>query len=638
MKNIISTTKLASKIWFRTALGLSLVVLIIALFVEPFDIFFVPAFFIGLIGTLAASIPVLVSLFILLPFFQKANMKWQSKFYFLLFYIFFITLCYGFVAAFINIKLFYFPSIFPNPFLSDLIFCTLLLFLIALVAIASLLKDIYSFLTNTTIQTLDTKTFLLQLLNTQKTPKMDNQTNNQNYNNDHLNADDKKFQTQVENKNSNSILIKGIITGLLILVMLVPTFFINNLIEERKTLQEEVVKEVSSKWASAQTISAPFITVPYTEQVVNTEGKVENVKKHFIIIADKLDTKGNIFPEVRKRSIYKVLLYRSDIKFVGNFKLTIPQDINLANADFANAKICFALSDYKGIEEELNINFNNQKINMLQGLPVNDFGTVGASAPITITAANLQAGINFDMQVKIKGSQQLHLLPLSTSSKFTLSSKWKSPSFDGNSLPQEHETNDSGFVAKWNFNSVNLPYAAITKEGTMKLKETSVTREGAVITKETAFGVTLVQPADQYSKTTRSAKYAILLIGLSFALFFIVELLQKKPLHPVQYLLVGLALVIFYTLLLSIGEYIVFDFAYLIAALATITLITFYAKSHFSSWKSASIFAALLACLYSFVFILIRLEEAALLVGSIGLFIILALVMYGSRKINWYGK
>jgi inner membrane protein len=625
MKNIITASSLASKIWFRTALMLSLTVLFISFFVENISIFFVPAFLVGFLCSLAGSIPVLISLFILLPVFQKVNIKWQSKFYFLLFYIFFITLCYGIVAACLRIGFFDTNAFISNRFLSNLIFCTLLLFLVALTAFASCIKEAISFLTNGEVNYTNSSTFFQQLFNTPKTKKMDNQTNNENYTEGQMNNENRTAQQVNENKHSNGVLIKGIITGLLILIMLVPTFFINNLIEERKVLQEEVVKEVSSKWANAQTISAPFITVPYTGQFVNAEGKTENVKKHFIIIADKLDVKGNVFPEVRKRSIYKVLLYKSDIKFTGNFKPIVPQDIDLASADFTNAKICFALSDYKGIEEELNINFNNQKISLVQGLPIDDFGTVGVSAPITISAASLLAGINFDMQARIKGSQKLQLLPLSTSSKFSLSSRWKSPSFDGNKLPDEHTTNDSGFVAKWSFNSVNLPYAAVTKAGTMKVNET-------------AFGVTLVQPADQYSKTTRSVKYAILLIGLSFALFFIIELLQKKPLHPVQYVLVGLALVIFYTLLLSIGEYIVFDMAYLTAALATITLITFYAKSHFDSWKSASIFASLLACLYAFVFILIRLEDAALLVGSIGLFIILALVMYGSRKINWYGK
>ncbi|MEO8583110.1 MAG: inner membrane CreD family protein, partial [Flavitalea sp.] len=151
------------------------------------------------------------------------------------------------------------------------------------------------------------------------------------------------------------------------------------------------------------------------------------------------------------------------------------------------------------------------------------------------------------------------------------------------------------------------------------------------------FGVTMLQPADQYAKTSRCVKYAILFIGLTFGLFFIIELMQRKPFHPVQYSLIGIALVIFYSLLLSISEFILFDAAYLIASLATILLITWYAASHFRQWKTAGVFGGVLTILYGFIFILVRLEDTALLVGSIGLFIVLGLVMYASRKINWYG-
>jgi inner membrane protein len=148
----------------------------------------------------------------------------------------------------------------------------------------------------------------------------------------------------------------------------------------------------------------------------------------------------------------------------------------------------------------------------------------------------------------------------------------------------------------------------------------------------------MIEPADQYAKTNRSIKYAILIIGLTFSLFFIIELMQRKPIHPVQYVLIGLALVIFYSLLLAISEFLAFDFAYLIASTGTILLIGLYAKAHFKSWRSSGIFTGVLTLLYGFIFVLIRLEDTALLVGSIGLFIILALTMYGSKKVNWYSN
>ena len=299
--------------------------------------------------------------------------------------------------------------------------------------------------------------------------------------------------------------------------------------------------------------------------------------------------------------------------------------MKIEQADFGKARICFTLNDFKGIEEDMYINFNNEKLLLRSGLPVNDFGAKGLSAPVNISKEQISGSLPFLLDVKLKGSEQLHFMPLAASSKFSLSSPWPSPSFNGAILPGKKTVDKNGFTAEWNFNQANLPFNI-----------TSFTNQSKA--KDIDFGVSLVQPADQYNKTMRSVKYAILFIGLTFGFFFIIELLQKKSLHPVQYVLVGLALVIFYSLLLSISEFIVFDFAYLIAAFATILLISLYAKGHFKSWKTAGIFFSLLSCLYGFIFVLIRLEDTALLVGSIGLFLVLALVMYASRKIKWYAE
>ncbi len=620
MKNIITSTILSARIWFLTAVVFALAFGICSS-INNNGSEWVLFLLIGFIAALIGSGPVLLAFFFVLPYLQNSYHAWQKKFWYFVSFIFFVTTCYGFIPAIFGTHILGYNDNHFVSFITDLFLVSLGLFACAMAAVLISYTHLVNFFSNGVADTISYSSIFKQLFFNSKTNIMDYQTTNPDQTEGNF-----IHQEQLKtNNHANGILIKGLITGLLILFMLIPTFFINNLISERQALQQEVVKEVSSKWANAQTLSAPFITVPYTEQSTDADGKIINYKKYLIVLADKLNAIGTIFPEARKRSIYKVLLYRSDVKFVGSFKPDWPKDINILNVDFANARICFGLSDYKGIEEELYINFNNERILLSPGLPIGDLGEVGVSAPITISGANLITGLAFDMQLKIRGSEQLHFLPLSANSKFSISSKWENPSFDGNSLPNERKISDSGFASQWSFNRANLPFGTVVREGTLKAKET-------------AFGVSLVQPADQYSKTTRSVKYAILLIGLSFALFFIIELMQKKPLHPVQYVLVGLALVIFYTLLLSIGEYIVFDYAYLSAAAATITLITLYAKSHFDSWKSASIFALLLSCLYCFVFILIRLEDAALLVGSIGLFIILALVMYGSRKINWYAK
>jgi len=423
---------------------------------------------------------------------------------------------------------------------------------------------------------------------------------------------------------SNKILIKGLITGGLILLLLIPTIFIVALVEEREQRQKEIVKEVSTKWAAAQTITGPFLVVPYTDSYLNSDGKSIPLNTSVIVAANDLTVKGDLFPEERKRSIYKVLLYKTDLQISGTFKLDWPADIDTAKLDLKHAKLCFALNDYKGIEEDLAITMGRATYKLSAGLPVDDFGKIGLSAPIDLDANLLGGGMPFTMFVKLKGSERLHFTALAVTSSFAIRSSWANPSFDGEMLPNERSTSDTGFTAQWKFNQANLSFAPVMKHGT-------------VAQNKMPFGVSLVQPADQYSKTMRSVKYAILFIGLTFALFFIIESLQRKPLHPVQYVLVGLALVIFYVLLLSLSEYITFNYAYALSTVATVLLITSYAQGHFKNIKTSLLLLILLAALYSFIFVLIGLEDAALLVGSIGLFIILALVMYASRKINWYG-
>ncbi|HEX5669211.1 MAG TPA: cell envelope integrity protein CreD, partial [Chitinophagaceae bacterium] len=308
-----------------------------------------------------------------------------------------------------------------------------------------------------------------------------------------------------------------------------------------------------------------------------------------------------------------------------NIIIRIPENIDPAGIQWKDARICIGLSDFKGIEERILVRAGEKDIELSPGLPGNEIDSVGLSAPISLAATDIGKTLQFSTRLKLKGSERLHFIPLAGNSSYALESKWPAPSFDGNNLPSERAVSESGFSAKWVFNKANLPFGTVLSQSKFD-------------TKALAFGVTMVQPADQYAKTERAVKYAILVIGLTFSLFFIVELLQKKPVHPVQYILIGLALVIFYTLLLSFSEFILFDIAYLVAAVATISLITLYVKSHFGNWRAAGIFSLVLAILYVFIFVLVRLEDTALLVGSIGLFLILAIAMYLSRKIDWYGK
>jgi len=414
---------------------------------------------------------------------------------------------------------------------------------------------------------------------------------------------------------SNKILIKGIITAALILIMLIPTAFIQSLITERQERQSQVVNEVSSKWAKPQVVSAPYLVIPYAE------GK-SLAKKQLIVLPEQLNVNGKIIEEDRTRSIYKVMLYKTALSFTGSFHIS---DSNIGSSTLLlnEAKLCFGLSDFRGIEDKLTATLGSTAYTLMPGLPNTTIDSTGLSVPVTIDAASFNKGISFSINASLKGSGSLHFLPIGAYNDYDITSPWPNPSFDGNTLPANHAISGTGFAANWKFNAANLALPNVIKDEHINIQDD-------------AFGVSLVQPAGQYGKSMRSAKYAILIIGLTFVLFFVFELLQKRPVHPVQYALIGMALVIFYTLLLSISEIILFEYAYSIAAVATILLIALYAKSHFNNWRSPGIIGLLLTGLYGFIYVLISLEDTALLVGSIALFIVVAIIMYVTRKVNWY--
>lgn len=549
--------------------------------------------FVATIAALIASLPVLLILVIIIPVVNKATVsKAQKKLHLIAVCI---IICFGY-GLIISIAL---SPVSKFDFFETFLISTGALITCTLLSITICSKHLYSFFTEN-----------LQL-NFKKNKNMEPT----------MSTED--MPVNANPAPSNRILYKGIITGVLILVMLIPTIFISNLVHERQERQSQVTNEVSEKWAQAQTLTGPYIYLPYKVITVDNEKHRSEQLKHLVIIPDNLLVNGQISHELRLRSIYKVLLYRAALNNSGNFQFDIPKGIDSSLVQWRDAKICYGLSDFKGIEERLVISFKGLSYELSPGLPFNDINEKGLSASIPLSNLDEGQKMNFNISLKIKGSEQLHFIPLSGDSKFTLRSTWPNPSFDGSNLPSVRTINDSGFTASWTFNKANLPFGTVLDD--FKFNEKSL-----------AFGVTMIQPADGYAKTNRCIKYAILFIGLTFSLFFIIELMQKKAVHPVQYILIGLALIIFYTLLLSISEFITFDFSYLIASIATILLISLYAYGHFRRGKTAGIFASFLCLLYGFTFVLIRLEDTALLIGSIGLFIILAIAMYFSRKINWY--
>lgn len=611
MKYTTSIT-IGLRIWLLSSAAMAVGFLIWCLYKQDSEVIFYSL--LVLIFTLIFSLPVIFIISICLPIIKKIGfLKNKIAYTFLLALA--IALLYGFVGAIIDT-----PFHWENNNNTSIYFLqsfTMYLLVVFGCLVTAILLSLSSL-----------KIFFNQqpVYNINESWQTDNQHQiNQYMENLHQQSTQDSWSKSLkkESTNNNNILIKAIITGVLILVMLIPTFYVQSLVSEREQRQKEVVTEVTNKWSKQQTFTTPYIYITYQNQEKNDAGKMIAVKRDLVFLPENLKVDGNIIAEERPRSIYKVLLYKTDINASGNFHLKLPNDINVNQLNFSDAKICLGVTDFKGVEERIVVKFNNKEYELESGLPTAQIDSNGLSTNLALSIQDFEKPLEFSVKTKLKGSEQLEFVPLSANSSFNLKSTWSNPSFDGNILPTSRTVDEKGFQANWVFNKANLPFNTIIKQSSFNKNNF-------------AFGITMVQPADQYVKTMRSVKYAILFIGLTFALFFIIELMQSKPFHPVQYILVGLGLIIFFTLLLSMSEFILFDYAYTIAAIATILLITFYAKSHFKSFKTASVFASVLTALYGFIFVLIRLEDTALLVGSIGLFIVLALIMYASRKINWY--
>lgn len=425
----------------------------------------------------------------------------------------------------------------------------------------------------------------------------------------------------------NKLVIKSFFIGFLILVLLIPTFFIMFLITDREQRSKEVVQEVSAKWAGRQTVTGPFLAVPYDEEVKNSNGIATTVKKYCCLLPEELNINGKIYPQIKYRSIFQVPVYNSSISITGKFKVAKPEKLPVAVSllRFEEAVICMGISDFKGIGENLQLRWTDTVTNFETGLPEIAWLTEGISSQLKLSAEEVLSGNNnFSIHLNLKGSERLYVTPFGNTTTVHFESDWKNPAFDGKYLPDTSTVSEKGFTADWKVLHFNRSYPQYFSNTFNNYATT-----------ESAFGINLLQPVDAYAQTMRSVKYAVLIIALTFFVFFFLEIYYRRSVHPLQYILIGFALVIFYTLLLSISEYLIFGYAYLIASAATVLLISWYTKSIFKQWPVVLLFAFILSLLYLFIYVIIQLQDNALLFGSIGLFVLLAMIMFFSRKINW---
>lgn len=455
------------------------------------------------------------------------------------------------------------------------------------------------------------------------------------------------METTIQNVWTKSkVLIKGLIIAFLVLLLIIPTFFVQELIREREQRQKEAVVEVSNKWAGAQVVTGPMIVLPYWQTDGDTTIKKIRSKHFAYFLPDELSVNANVMPQEKYRGIYKIMLYNSSVELSGSFKNIDLQKLNILPEDviWNEAFVKFNLSDVKGLNQELVLTVNNQPLNLSPQSFEDRSGSNGLTANLLLTGPDNLKNISFASLFDLNGSEQLLFTPVGKSTSVTMESKWPHPSFTGDILPQTSQVKSSGFSAtwksmahkrsfpqQWKDNAYILGYINRTEFTTRNI---DVVGTNNFIT-SAAFGADLFVPVNGYQKTMRSVKYAVLCILLTFSAFFLIETTNKRSVHPFQYGLIGLALVLFYILLLSFSEYIGFNFSYAIASIATIGLIGWFAKSILISGRLSGILAAVLVLMYTYVFTILQLQDYALLLGSIGLFITLAIIMYFSRKIQW---
>lgn len=442
------------------------------------------------------------------------------------------------------------------------------------------------------------------------------------------------------------ITLKLALIFLLVIFLLIPKFMILDLVDERQKLSEQVKDEVAVGWAKDQIITSAVLIIPYFQNIKDDKGKtISTSKSNLILYPENLDVDGTLDTQSKYRSLYKVLLYESKLGFKGTFKIPDTKELGLQDAVFLyqEANISIGISDLKGIKSIVQLDWNGVKNKVSPGLndvqfrytdiansrKVAEFSDTGIafnaiktglSAPVLMNGSNKM--YNFSYEVEIKGSRTLMFSPMAKNTAVHIKSPFADPSFIGEYLPV-HTTNKSGFDAKWNVLEYNKSLPPFQKSNNMIDIGTNL------------FGVKIAEPIDNYAKIYRTVKYMILFVILTFLIVFLTEIVQKINIHIFQYTLIGLALAIFFTLLLSISEFWGFNAAYSGAAIATIGLIFLYSLGMFRNRKSSILLMVLLTLLFIYIYAIIQLEKTALLAGSVGLFVIVASTMYVTRKIKW---
>lgn len=432
-----------------------------------------------------------------------------------------------------------------------------------------------------------------------------------------------KIAARAAGEIKNSLNLKILIIGMLALLLLIPAGMVKGLIREREHRKADVIGEISSKWGNAQTVSGPVLTLPYKRYYKNDKGEDRYNIRFMHFLPDELKIAGELHPEVRYRGIYEAVLYNTGLTLSGRFSVPAVSKLNIPseNVMWSRAFLSVGISDMRGIKERIAAELNGKAVEFEPGIKTSDVLTSGVSLLWPMPPGGKE--LAFRIPLNLNGSENLSFVPVGEETRVEMASEWPSPSFTGAFLPEERQVGDTGFSAQWRVLHLNrnFPQQWIGEKQDID---------------DYAFGVKLFIAADVYQKSTRTAKYAVMFIAFTFLAFFFSEVMNRLRVHPIQYLLVGFAVLVFYTLLISLSEHVGFDAAYLISAGGVIALVTGYARGVFGNRYLTLTIGGVLFILYLYLCIVLQLEDYALLMGSVGLFTVLAVVMYATRKVDWY--
>jgi inner membrane protein len=436
----------------------------------------------------------------------------------------------------------------------------------------------------------------------------------------------------------NSISLNLSVIGLFVLILLIPSEMVQSLIRDRETTRNEAISEIWRTWGDKQVLAGPVVSVPVVTLKSLPNGTVESNTRFLHFLPENLSVSGDVVPVIRYRSIYEVVLYSGKLDVKGNFKPLVPKGLNVQAADIKwdKAYVTFGISDMKGVKENIDLAWNDSVFRMMPGVPVHDIIKGGVSIPVVIDPA---IDNKFSFKLQLNGSRLLAFLPFASEMNVNITSSWANPSFEGAFIPAEKSVTKNGFTANWKILELNRNYGQFgfdnfISNGEEKPNEMFANDRISPDNAAGGFGVNLIMPVDQYQRTTRAAKYGVLFVILTFVTFFFFELLRKKYVHPLQYLIVGFAIMLFYLLLLSFAEYLLFDLAYAISAVVVTLMVMLYAGAIFGNRKYGIIVGLILFMLYAYFYTLLQLQLYSLLFGSIGMAVMLSVIMLLTRNLH----